>query len=282
MEDYEKKYKDIVEKFDVVLNLNNVKESGTISVEDVRKIISELAESEDEKMRKALIRAFQSLNTLEKWNGISRSDIIDWLEKQKTDDKPKHKFNVGCIIVSNEYSNCANSIMSITAMQNPYYLCAYDNGQMEYTFEYIDENYHLMTIHDINSGKWSDKDKNMERHIGNAITTKEASNYLKEKNIEVIDAHVWLDKLKNRYTYQPQKKELTEEDKHIIEEILHALSACECEFLSDMTKEKNWIKCIEHQLQWKPSKEQLTQLRKYCPDNRLLTALYDDLKKLID
>jgi len=42
----------------------------------------ELKEIEDERMRKELIRAFKSLNTIKIWNGIERVDILEWLEKQ--------------------------------------------------------------------------------------------------------------------------------------------------------------------------------------------------------
>lgn len=45
---------------------------------------------------------------------------------------------------------------------------------------------------------WSEEDKNMARLIGNAITTDEASKYLEEKDIQVIDAHAWLYALKER------------------------------------------------------------------------------------
>ena len=38
----------------------------------------------------------------------------------------------------------------------------------------------------------------MARLIGNAITTDEASKYLEEKDIQVIDAHAWLYALKER------------------------------------------------------------------------------------
>ena len=44
-------------------------------------LFPKLKESEDERIRKELIRAFQSLNTIEVWNGIKRTDIIAWLEK---------------------------------------------------------------------------------------------------------------------------------------------------------------------------------------------------------
>lgn len=48
----------------------------------LEEIFPELKESEDEKIRKELIRSFKSLNTIKVWNGIERTDIIAWLEKQ--------------------------------------------------------------------------------------------------------------------------------------------------------------------------------------------------------
>ena len=49
---------------------------------------------------------------------------------------------------------------------------------------------------------WSDRDRDMARFIGNAITTDEASKYLEERGVELIDAHVWLDELKERTASQ--------------------------------------------------------------------------------
>lgn len=43
-----KAYDEAIKKFNVILNLNTVKESGTIFADDVRKIFPELRESKDE------------------------------------------------------------------------------------------------------------------------------------------------------------------------------------------------------------------------------------------
>ena len=51
---------------------------------------------------------------------------------------------------------------------------------------------------------WTEEDMEMSRIIGNAITTNGASIYLKSKGIQVIDAHVWLNELKERA--QPQNR----------------------------------------------------------------------------
>ena len=69
----------------------------------------------------------------------------------------------------------------------------------------VDSDYHwdpdsleLSKMPEYNLELWDNTDKDMARFIGNAITTDEASAYLKEKHIEVIDAHVWLESLKDR------------------------------------------------------------------------------------
>jgi hypothetical protein len=54
--------------------------------DDVIEIFPELYDSEDEKIRKELIRAFKSMNSIKVWNGIERTNILAWLEKQG--DKP--------------------------------------------------------------------------------------------------------------------------------------------------------------------------------------------------
>lgn len=49
------RYDEAIEKFGVILNLNTVKESGTIFADDVRKIFPELKESEGERIRNEII-----------------------------------------------------------------------------------------------------------------------------------------------------------------------------------------------------------------------------------
>ena len=77
MENYEKKYKEALEKAQRFYN-----NSVAITKKGLEDIFPELAESKNEMIRKELIRAFQSLNTIDVWNGIKRSDILAWLEAQ--------------------------------------------------------------------------------------------------------------------------------------------------------------------------------------------------------
>lgn len=77
--DYEKAYKEALKRAKESLN------DGTISqntIDYLHDIFPELKESRDEKVRKALIKQFNSLNTIVNWGGIKREDILAWLEKQ--------------------------------------------------------------------------------------------------------------------------------------------------------------------------------------------------------
>ena len=75
--DYEKKYKEALERAEKALEV-----FGTDKCEGARQIFSlfpELKESEDEKVRKALIRFHKSSIDID---GIKGDDILAWLEKQ--------------------------------------------------------------------------------------------------------------------------------------------------------------------------------------------------------
>lgn len=83
IEEKAKRYDEAIEKFDVILNLNTVKESGTIFANDVRKILPELAESKDEKIRKSLLRQYKGFKQTDFYDdGITFGDVVSWFEKQ--------------------------------------------------------------------------------------------------------------------------------------------------------------------------------------------------------
>ena len=83
MENYEKKYKDALERaknyHKQLLDEDNPEWAG-----EIENIFPELKESEDEKIRKALIRYHQSTINID---GIKGEEILAWLEKQVP--KPK-------------------------------------------------------------------------------------------------------------------------------------------------------------------------------------------------
>jgi len=85
IEEKAKAYDEVIEKFAVILNLNTVKESGTIFADDVRKILPEL--NEDERIREVLIGYFKKYKVQEAcgvktFYGIPTNNILAWLEKQ--------------------------------------------------------------------------------------------------------------------------------------------------------------------------------------------------------
>ena len=84
MEDYKKKYENLVKNFDCILNLNTVKESGVIPVDDVRHLIPELKESEDEMIRSEIISFFKNLLKYASAEHVKTQPKtwITWLEKQ--------------------------------------------------------------------------------------------------------------------------------------------------------------------------------------------------------
>ena len=83
--DYEKKYKEALERVrrlhDRMLVLSST--DALVASAELEFIFPELAESEDERIRKELKEAFEAYDIESTWNGIPIRSIITWLEKQK-------------------------------------------------------------------------------------------------------------------------------------------------------------------------------------------------------
>ena len=79
--DYEKKYKEALEKARVWKEKSGMPKNKQGILDD---IFPELKESEDEKIRKALIRFHKSTIDID---GIKGDEIVAWLEKQGDKDK---------------------------------------------------------------------------------------------------------------------------------------------------------------------------------------------------
>ena len=131
-----KRYDEAIEKFDVILNLNTVKESGTIFADDVRKILPELAESEGEKIRKALISYHKSTIDID---GIKGDEIVSWLEKQ-SEQKTEPKFKIGDYVKNTNYKG--EPIYEIVYIDKECYICEYrgkermgDKAVMHFSFD---------------------------------------------------------------------------------------------------------------------------------------------------
>lgn len=109
--DYEKKYKEDLEAAKGWLAI--AKENhNKIAIQILEKFFPELKESEDEKIKKAIVEALSrqgySENILENW-GVSYNDAIAWLERQKPlnnfDEAEKEKND----FVSGQFIECRKS-----------------------------------------------------------------------------------------------------------------------------------------------------------------------------
>ena len=74
MEDYKEKYEEAKE------TMQEFVRRGSITMDFAKVIFPELGESDDERIRKALIRFHKSTIEID---GIKGADIIAWLEKQR-------------------------------------------------------------------------------------------------------------------------------------------------------------------------------------------------------
>jgi hypothetical protein len=93
----------------------------------------------------------------------------------------------------------------------------------------------------------------------------------------------WLRNIK--YHYPQLKQEWSEEDSVRLQRIIDFLwynRKGDTDTIYQQEQDIEWLKSLRPQNTWKPSDEQMVQLGKYCPDNRPLTLLYEQLKKLTD
>ena len=79
--DYKEKFEDFLTKMQGLLNEANRQGHIIVRVEDLERTFPELKESEDEEIRKGLIKAFGSIGKKE-WGGVNVKNAIVWLEKQ--------------------------------------------------------------------------------------------------------------------------------------------------------------------------------------------------------
>lgn len=82
MDTYEQKYKEALEKAKLMID-DLRKGEDILAVSDLESMFPELKESEDERIRKALINGFNKFDKSAVWyNGITNGQILAWLEKQ--------------------------------------------------------------------------------------------------------------------------------------------------------------------------------------------------------
>jgi hypothetical protein len=90
----------------------------------LEKVFPELKESKNERIRKDLIRAFKSLNTLEVWNGINRKDILNWLESQTSPEWTEEDECTLKGILDDNKSMCMTYRNWLRSLKNKFKLCS--------------------------------------------------------------------------------------------------------------------------------------------------------------
>lgn len=154
---YKKKYKEALERAREIIKdyeKRGLKEQLFYAKEDLEGIFPELKESEDERIRKALIEYFGEQCDMSDWNGIYGYQVLAWLEKQgeqKTTDKVEPKLKVGSWIITKDKNVHKDySICKIVEIENNrYHLENGDYLDID-TLEQYD--YYLWTIDDAKDG----------------------------------------------------------------------------------------------------------------------------------
>ena len=162
--DYEKKYKDALEKLKPKMNdINDI----IISREDFEEIFPELKESEDEKIRKEIINYFRCQSKDEPCRKTTHEKWINWLDETFGKKNPQGKtvleaFNEKKVDNANNVESKFHegdwviqgcNILKIRYVGNEYYCFDVVGGFVDHMLiSEIDSLYHLWTIQDAKDG----------------------------------------------------------------------------------------------------------------------------------
>ena len=222
--------------------------------DDVVEIFPELKESEDERIRKAIIEHFEgSHSSMYPYKGFIKEQILAWLEKQgeqKPDDKVEPKFKIGDIIRLKDGDGLEWTVEGV--LNNGYYtiVCA-DRDD----FIQLDDKWELVE----QKPAWSEEDEMHIRELESLVKQVWATaEYENDKNTihKMSDLSFFLKTLK------PQlKQELSEEDCNQIETI-----ACHLDNIGNVAMAESLLNIMDKykssrpQSTWKPSDEQMEAL----------------------
>ena len=186
IEEKSRRYDEAIEKFDVILNLNTVKKSGTIFADDVRKIFPELKESEDELMIQYFkdLAPFDKADELYEKYGFSHKDAIAWLEKQGEHANFLSKIQAGDKVTRNEDGVLVN-LSQLNRVANK-------QGEQKHA-------------------AWSKEDEKQARQIERIVH----DGCTQKLQKQIAD---WFESLKERYTWKP-----SEEQMNTLEYYMHTL-----------------------------------------------------------
>lgn len=212
-------------------------------------IFPELKESEDEKIRKALLRFHKSTIDID---GIKGGDILAWLEKQGEHANFRNKIQIGDKVTRNEDDVLVNM------------------SQLKRVAKPADkiEQKHI---------EWSEEDERERKHCVDFLNYPDM---IEATPTVVNGCKDWLKSLKDRVQL---KQEWSEEDEKTLKSVI---TNYESGYLPSIDKRDEIIKklkTLKLKKQWKPSKEQMEALWNVYEGGEkqsALASLYNDLKKL--
>ena len=242
----------------------------------------ELAESEDERIRKELKEAFEAYDIESTWNGIPIRSIFAWLEKQKESsitandlDEEIHRFFDDCIDVHEVklYGNISERVIPVDCYElTARHFAKWGEEKKEQKQEWSEEDWKLL-------------DEVREHIIGVTGDKPDLTpNKIYDGFLDLID--------RLKFAKPQLKQEWSKEDEEmigcIIDDIREAKRNSDKEYFKELCdKEIAWLKSLRPS--WKPSEEHLSALLAVFndPDNigsqtcqLALTDLYEQLKKL--
>ena len=241
----------------------------------------QLTESEDERIRKAIINILHEIENDEDWCGTNNiKDYIAWLEKQK----PADLNNISIIRMVDTYRGTDEYDEDGNLKGKPVncMIRAYEKGIRD-----------ILKIIKQNPVEYNEVDSKLE-------CREWAEKYYPNQTWEIKDmiAHGYLAGRVNAFMDAEQEAkekykpvEWSEEDEAMHTRCVGALGKCYMGVLPEtVTEELEWLKSISPKSQWKPSKGQLNALKIWLDDNRyngnvryvysIFDQLYEQLKSL--
>ena len=219
-------------------------QNNQLAIEILEKHFPELKESEDERIRKAVLKAIMTDEGrgVMKDGGFKVEDILSWLEKKKEPQVKViiPKFRVGDIIRERQKAYPSEPDAKITSIVEYYY--RFENvdgsggGSIGFAFE---DEYELVE----QKPSWSKEDE----HCIELLLPIIDSSSLIPKNRKKCKE--FLKSLKERVQPHP-KQEWSEEDEHRIEDAIYFLETARKHYASDeeINKTIDWLKSLKERL----------------------------------
>lgn len=248
VEEKAKHYDEAIERAN---ELNYVSDKDSLQRKTVEYIFPELAESEDERIRKKII---QLVNDAMATNAPYKKEMLAWLEKQGEYANFRNKIQIGDKVTRNEDGVLVNL------------------SQLKRVAKPADE-------------KQGEKPNNVYDKELSEILGRVIRRYINDPNIpyterEKVSMEIipYVERLEKQ---GEQKPAWSEEDEAKLKSILFHIEDVENKDVI------NWFKSLKERYTWKPSDEQMKALsnagnsfRPFEEGHKVLWSLYNDLEKL--